>query len=239
MAAAAAAAPERYACLVALGAVIRGDTPHFDYVAGETSRGLGAGGRARIALPVGFGLLTVDTMEQAADRAGGSAGNKGHEAAAAAHPGGRRHRPAAGASCSGVETKSRARALQLLYAWEMQGEPPDPGVATRAVPAHRAGADGSSTGPRRWRPSVASPGRLARRGGRRARGELAARAASRWWSATFCGWRLRAPAGRGATQGGDRRGGAAGPLVRRRARAGLRQRRARRHRPRARAAVSR
>jgi 6,7-dimethyl-8-ribityllumazine synthase len=82
-AAAAAAGTRRYACLVALGAVIRGDTPHFEYVAGEAARGLNAVAVAH-ALPVGFGVLTVDTMQQAVDRAGGSAGNKGHEAAAAA-----------------------------------------------------------------------------------------------------------------------------------------------------------
>jgi 6,7-dimethyl-8-ribityllumazine synthase len=81
--AAAAAETRDYACLVALGAVIRGDTAHFEYVAGEATRGLGEVAR-RYALPVGFGLLTVDTMQQAADRAGGGAGNKGHEAAAAA-----------------------------------------------------------------------------------------------------------------------------------------------------------
>ena len=83
VAAAAAAGTRRYACLVALGAVIRGDTPHFEYVAGETARGLNAVAVAH-ALPVGFGVLTVDSMQQAVDRAGGSAGNKGHEAAAAA-----------------------------------------------------------------------------------------------------------------------------------------------------------
>jgi 6,7-dimethyl-8-ribityllumazine synthase len=83
VAAAAAAETGRYCCLVALGAVIRGETPHFDYVAGETVRGLSAVA-VRHALPVGFGVLTVDTLQQAADRAGGSAGNKGHEAAAAA-----------------------------------------------------------------------------------------------------------------------------------------------------------
>ena len=83
VAAAAAAATGRYACLVALGAVIRGDTPHFEYVAGEAARGLNTVAVAH-ALPVGFGVLTVDTMQQAVDRAGGSAGNKGHEAAAAA-----------------------------------------------------------------------------------------------------------------------------------------------------------
>jgi 6,7-dimethyl-8-ribityllumazine synthase len=83
VAAAAAAETGRYSCLVALGAVIRGETPHFDYVAGETSRGLSTVA-VRHALPVGFGVLTVDTLQQAADRAGGSAGNKGHEAAGAA-----------------------------------------------------------------------------------------------------------------------------------------------------------
>jgi 6,7-dimethyl-8-ribityllumazine synthase len=82
-AAAAAARTGRYACLVALGAVIRGDTPHFEFVAGEAARGLNAVAVAH-TLPVGFGVLTVDTLQQATDRAGGSAGNKGHEAAAAA-----------------------------------------------------------------------------------------------------------------------------------------------------------
>jgi 6,7-dimethyl-8-ribityllumazine synthase len=81
--AAAAADAGGYTCLVALGAVIRGDTPHFDYVAGEAARGLNDVA-TRHALPVGFGVLTVDTMQQAMDRAGGSAGNKGYEAAAAA-----------------------------------------------------------------------------------------------------------------------------------------------------------
>ncbi|HET8623782.1 MAG TPA: 6,7-dimethyl-8-ribityllumazine synthase [Gemmatimonadales bacterium] len=83
VAAAAAAATGGYACLVALGAVIRGETPHFEYVAGEATRGLGAVAVAH-RVPVGFGLLTTDTLEQASARAGGSAGNKGHEAAAAA-----------------------------------------------------------------------------------------------------------------------------------------------------------
>ena len=70
----------RYDALIALGAVIRGQTPHFDYVAGEC-----AGGVARIALesgvPIAFGVLTTDTAEQAVDRAGGKAGNKGADAA--------------------------------------------------------------------------------------------------------------------------------------------------------------
>jgi 6,7-dimethyl-8-ribityllumazine synthase len=81
--AAAAAQTSRYRCLIALGTVIRGETPHFEYVAGETARGLAAVAVSN-ALPVGFGVLTVDTLQQAVDRAGGGAGNKGHEAAAAA-----------------------------------------------------------------------------------------------------------------------------------------------------------
>jgi len=81
--AAAAAATGRYVCLVALGAVIRGDTAHFEYVAGEAARGLGEVA-VRHAIPVAFGVLTVDTLEQAVERAGGAAGNKGREAADAA-----------------------------------------------------------------------------------------------------------------------------------------------------------
>jgi 6,7-dimethyl-8-ribityllumazine synthase len=63
--------------------VIRGETAHFDYVAGEASRGL-MDVALRTGIPVGFGLLTCDTLAQALARAGGAAGNKGHEAAAAA-----------------------------------------------------------------------------------------------------------------------------------------------------------
>ena len=74
---------ERYDAVVAVGAVIRGDTPHFDYVAGEASRGL-AQAAADFEVPVGFGLLTCDSMEQAEARAGGAHGNKGWDAALAA-----------------------------------------------------------------------------------------------------------------------------------------------------------
>src|SRR5260370_15326989 len=73
----------RYDALIALGAVVRGQTPHFDYVAGECASGL-----ARIALesgvPIAFGVLTTDTMEQAVDRAGRNAGNKCADAPLAA-----------------------------------------------------------------------------------------------------------------------------------------------------------
>jgi 6,7-dimethyl-8-ribityllumazine synthase len=82
-AAMALARTRRYAGLVCVGAVIRGETAHFDFVAGEC-----AGGLQRVALetgvPVGFGVLTTDTLQQALDRAGGAHGNKGWDAASAA-----------------------------------------------------------------------------------------------------------------------------------------------------------
>jgi 6,7-dimethyl-8-ribityllumazine synthase len=76
----AVAEQKKHDAIVALGAVIRGDTPHFDYVAGEA-----AGGLARVAIetgiPVAFGVLTTNTIEQAMDRAGAKSGNKGFDAA--------------------------------------------------------------------------------------------------------------------------------------------------------------
>jgi 6,7-dimethyl-8-ribityllumazine synthase len=69
--------------VICLGAVIRGETPHFEYVAAEAAAGIGAVARA-CGLPVTFGVITADTMEQALARAGGGAGNKGYEAALAA-----------------------------------------------------------------------------------------------------------------------------------------------------------
>ncbi|NIM52057.1 MAG: 6,7-dimethyl-8-ribityllumazine synthase [Gemmatimonadales bacterium] len=74
---------QRYALAVALGAVIRGETPHFEYVAGAASRGL-TDATTRFGIPVGFGVLTCDTLAQALARAGGDSGNKGEEAARAA-----------------------------------------------------------------------------------------------------------------------------------------------------------
>jgi 6,7-dimethyl-8-ribityllumazine synthase len=77
------AATKKYDAIIALGAVIRGGTPHFEYVAGECVKGI-----AHVALqydvPVSFGVLTVDTIEQAIERAGTKAGNKGAEAAMSA-----------------------------------------------------------------------------------------------------------------------------------------------------------
>jgi len=77
------AAKKKYDAIIAVGAVIRGGTPHFDYVAGECTKGL-----AQVSLqhdvPVAFGVLTVDTIEQAIERSGTKAGNKGVEAAMSA-----------------------------------------------------------------------------------------------------------------------------------------------------------
>lgn len=77
------AASGRYDAVICLGAVIRGATPHFDYVAAEVSKGI-ATVSLETAVPITFGVLTTDTLEQAIERAGSKAGNKGFEAAMAA-----------------------------------------------------------------------------------------------------------------------------------------------------------
>lgn len=77
------AAKEHYDAIIALGCVIRGATPHFEYVAGECVRGI-ATVSLEYDVPVAFGVLTVDTIEQAIERAGTKAGNKGAEAALSA-----------------------------------------------------------------------------------------------------------------------------------------------------------
>ena len=77
------AAKKEYDAIIALGAVIRGGTPHFEYVAGECVKGLAAVS-AQHDVPVAFGVLTVDSIEQAIERAGTKAGNKGVEAAMSA-----------------------------------------------------------------------------------------------------------------------------------------------------------
>lgn len=74
------AASENYDAIIALGAVIRGGTPHFEYVAGECVKGL-SHVSMESGLPIAFGVLTVNTIEQAIERAGTKAGNKGEEAA--------------------------------------------------------------------------------------------------------------------------------------------------------------
>lgn len=83
MAAQALAKKQQFSAIIALGAIIRGGTPHFDYIANECSKGL-----AQISLqydiPISFGVLTVDSIEQAIERAGTKAGNKGADAALSA-----------------------------------------------------------------------------------------------------------------------------------------------------------
>jgi len=74
------AAAKKYDAIIALGAVIRGDTPHFDHVAGQASSGLAAV-QLESGIPVAFGVLTTLNVEQAIDRAGGKSGNKGYDAA--------------------------------------------------------------------------------------------------------------------------------------------------------------
>jgi 6,7-dimethyl-8-ribityllumazine synthase len=77
------AAGRRFDAIIALGAVIRGATPHFDFVAGECAKGIAQAGLAA-DVPVAFGVLTTDTIEQALERAGTKAGNKGADAAMSA-----------------------------------------------------------------------------------------------------------------------------------------------------------
>jgi 6,7-dimethyl-8-ribityllumazine synthase len=77
------AATNRYAAVICLGAVIKGDTDHYDHVAGAAASGVAQAALAT-GVPVTFGVLTCDTLEQAVNRAGGKAGNKGFEAAVTA-----------------------------------------------------------------------------------------------------------------------------------------------------------
>jgi 6,7-dimethyl-8-ribityllumazine synthase len=77
------AVSKRFEAIIALGAVIRGGTPHFEYVAGECTKGLSSVS-LKYDIPIAFGVLTVDTIEQAIERAGTKAGNKGGEAAMSA-----------------------------------------------------------------------------------------------------------------------------------------------------------
>jgi 6,7-dimethyl-8-ribityllumazine synthase len=77
------AARKRHDAVICLGAVIRGATPHFDYVSAEVSKGVAAASMAA-GLPIIFGVLTTDTLEQAIERAGSKSGNKGWDAALAA-----------------------------------------------------------------------------------------------------------------------------------------------------------
>jgi 6,7-dimethyl-8-ribityllumazine synthase len=83
LAVAAVLGQKRHDAVICLGAVIRGETPHFDYIAGETAKGI-AQASLQAGVPVSFGVLTTNTLEQAIDRAGAKGGNKGFDAAMAA-----------------------------------------------------------------------------------------------------------------------------------------------------------
>ena len=74
---------EKFAAIICLGTIIRGQTPHFEYIAGEVTRGIGEAG-LQTGVPVIFGVVTADTVDQAIDRAGVKLGNKGFEAATTA-----------------------------------------------------------------------------------------------------------------------------------------------------------
>lgn len=74
---------KRHDAIICLGAVIRGDTPHFDYVANEAAKGIAQAGMES-GIPIAFGILTTNTLEQAIDRAGAKSGNKGFESAMSA-----------------------------------------------------------------------------------------------------------------------------------------------------------
>jgi len=77
------AASRQYDAVICLGTVIRGATPHFDYIAGEVAKGVAMAG-LETGVPIAFGVLTTDSIEQAVERAGTKAGNKGFDAACAA-----------------------------------------------------------------------------------------------------------------------------------------------------------
>ncbi len=111
----------RYHAVVCLGAVVRGATPHFDYVAGEAAKGIAAAA-LEAEVPVVFGVLTTDTLEQAVERAGTKAGNKGSEAALA-----------------GLEMANLMRVLPTRCVPSPEPEPP---------PATGAGTEDSAIGTR-------------------------------------------------------------------------------------------
>jgi 6,7-dimethyl-8-ribityllumazine synthase len=129
--------------VVALGAVIRGATPHFDYVAGEAAHGL-AGAAATADVAVSFGVLTTDTIEQALERAGSKAGNKGFDAALAA-----------------IELATLFRALSTA-----PGAPAGPNERTKRSPGRHAGG---AVGPEQ-RSEGRSEGNDPAQGGGRKRG---------------------------------------------------------------------
>ena len=163
--------------------VIRGETAHFDVRGGRVvARPDGRGAAHR--LPVGFGLLNCDTLAQALARAGGEAGNKGHEAAAAALD----RRSAGRVAGIRAETQARVRALQLLYAWDQVGPAVAQAGGRRSAPA-RAPAGPPIAVPtwRRWAsPAPPDCDHLAR-----TQRSTGGSSASRSWTATSSASRSR------------------------------------------------
>ena len=122
------ARPERHDAIICLGAVIRGDTPHFDYVAGEAARGI-AHAAAETGVPVCFGVLTSNTLEQAIDRAGAKSGNKGFDAAMAAIEMANLMRRLRQRVVMPSRRRSREHALQILFQWDMRKQPVEEAIA--------------------------------------------------------------------------------------------------------------
>ncbi len=125
-----------YDAIICLGAVIRGDTPHFDYVAGEAARGI-ADASVASGVPMAFGILTTNTVEQATDRAGGKHGNKGFDAAMTAIEMALLLRAIRKPQATQTETaemavaklmarhKAREQTLQMLFEWDLRRTPLD------------------------------------------------------------------------------------------------------------------
>ena len=114
---------KKYDAIICLGAVIRGDTPHFDYVAGEAASGIAAAS-VETGIPVAFGVLTTNTVEQAIDRAGAKSGNKGFDAAMTAIE---MANLLQGLRAQKLMARHRARqqALQMLFQWDLRRTPLD------------------------------------------------------------------------------------------------------------------
>src|ERR1035437_9789459 len=107
----------RYDAVICLSAVIRGDTPHFDYVAAEAAKGI-AHVAAETGVPVAFGVLTTNTLEQAIDRAGAKGGNKGFDAAMTAIEMANLLRTLRQVTEMASRRRARQRALQILFIWD-------------------------------------------------------------------------------------------------------------------------
>ena len=116
------AGQRRHDAVICLSAVIRGDTPHFDYVAAEAAKGI-AHASLETGVPMAFGVLTTNTLEQAIDRAGTKGGNKGFDAAMTAIEMANLMRRLRRIRLMPSRRRSRQRAVQVLYLWDMRRQP--------------------------------------------------------------------------------------------------------------------